>query len=152
MSFHTVGIALGSNLANPRKQIDDAIQFLKAISSNGYIVSSPIIQSDPLDCPEGSPPFLNTVAEIHWSGTPQELLRRLQAYEKQQGRPQIRARNAPRPIDLDILYIDDMISPDAHLTLPHPRAHERSFVIEPLKKIAPERAEWILANSRENRY
>jgi 2-amino-4-hydroxy-6-hydroxymethyldihydropteridine diphosphokinase len=151
MPFHTVGIALGSNLQNPQEQINKAIEFLSNLSSDGYILHAQPLQSDPVDCPPGSPPFLNTVAEIHWSSTPETLLASLQDYEMKQGRPPIRERNAPRPIDLDILYIDEMITIHPRLTLPHPRAHLRPFVMEPLYKIAPRRAEWILAIAKQNR-
>jgi 2-amino-4-hydroxy-6-hydroxymethyldihydropteridine diphosphokinase len=150
--YHTVGIALGSNIQDPEAQIQKAIDFLKSLSLDQHILYAPTIQSAPVDCPAGSPCFLNTVAEIHWVGTSEDLLSTLQNYEQQRGRPKQRERNAPRPIDLDILYIDEIISHDQNLILPHPRAHMRDFVIEPLRRIAPERAEWILAKAKENRY
>jgi 2-amino-4-hydroxy-6-hydroxymethyldihydropteridine diphosphokinase len=94
-----------------------------------------------VDCPPGSPLFLNAVVEIELDSEltpPRELLRRLQAFERGRGRPEERARNAPRPLDLDILYYGDLVVREPDLVIPPPRLTERRFVLEPLSHLRPE--------------
>jgi 2-amino-4-hydroxy-6-hydroxymethyldihydropteridine diphosphokinase len=132
-----VGIALGSNLGDRGAGLLAGFGLLKALDS-GVIVSG-IYESDPVDCPEGSPPFLNAVAEMEFGGDLCELLDRLQGMERKLGRAEVRERNAPRPLDLDILYADDLVLREERLILPHPRMAERTFVLQPLAEIAPGR-------------
>jgi len=95
-------------------------------------------RSSPVDCPPGSGEFLNAVAEMEFADGIFYLLERLQHYEKSRGREEARERNAPRSIDLDILYAADLEMASARLVLPHPRMAERLFVLEPLAELAPE--------------
>jgi 2-amino-4-hydroxy-6-hydroxymethyldihydropteridine diphosphokinase len=136
-----IGVALGANLGNRRKYLDDAVDFLQSISPlqalSSYYVSQPV------DCPPGSDYFYNAVAQIRYEGNLLELLDYFQRYEIIQGRalqPE-RKLNAPRPIDLDILYADGTLMAESRLTLPHPRLTERLFVLEPLAEIA---SDWAL--------
>ena len=136
-----VGIALGSNLGNCSAQLDAGIAFLRTLSVNQELRESPRIRTAPIDCPPGSGEFLNSVAEIDVdsaTNSPRQLLEQLQGFERQQGRADIRDVNAPRPLDLDIIYYGDQIVREPFLIIPHPRAHLRRFVLEPLSHIRPD--------------
>lgn len=134
-----VGIALGSNLGDSPAHLQAAREGLREIATAG----EPFLQasnhrSEPLHCPPGSPSFLNSVVEIAWEGTPSELLEITQALEKKLGRLPKTERNAPRVIDLDLLYFGNQTIATEALTLPHPRITERRFVLEPLAEIRPD--------------
>lgn len=131
------GIALGSNLGDRLENLRAARDLLTGIST-GPIISAPIYQTAPVGCPEGSPDFLNTVVEITFEGTPRELLSLTQSFQKQLGRVDSPIRNAPRVIDIDILYLGDAIFSDESLELPHPRLTQRRFVLQPLASIRPD--------------
>ena len=138
-----VGIALGSNLAsplgNPLSNIKAARDFLEKLTTDGTeLKQAHVYQSEPLDCPEDSPVFLNTVIELSYDGTPAELLQQTQAIERQMGRDVIREKNAPRIIDIDILYFGTTSHHEASLSLPHPEMTRRRFVLQPLADIRPE--------------
>lgn len=93
-----------------------------------------------MDCPPGSPDFINAAAAmVPIAGeTPETLLMQLQAIEKQFGRAPKSVHNEARPLDLDIISFGDEVRNTPELTIPHPRAHLRRFVLEPLAEIAPE--------------
>jgi 2-amino-4-hydroxy-6-hydroxymethyldihydropteridine diphosphokinase len=135
-----VFIALGSNLTSrfgdPRQNILRALEQLTALSSQPLAVSS-LWQTDPLECPPGSPLFVNAVAALlpHAEVTPMTLLHKLQNIENEFGRHRA-GRNAPRPIDLDILVFGRECLESEILTLPHPRAMQRQFVLQPMAEIA----------------
>jgi 2-amino-4-hydroxy-6-hydroxymethyldihydropteridine diphosphokinase len=132
------GIALGSNLGDSRQLLREAIAALRAIAvPGGKFLEAPVYRSAPLACPAGSPDFLNTVAELAWSGTPHGLLEKTRGIEQQLGRIRGAERNAPRSIDLDLLYCGELEIEDTDLTLPHPRIAERRFVLQPLADIRP---------------
>jgi len=138
-----VGIALGSNLDSPLgdrlSNIKLARDLLEKLTPDGTeLIQAHVYQSEPLDCPEDSPVFLNTVIELSYDGSPGELLRQTQAIERQLGRDVIREKNAPRIIDIDILYFGTDLYHDALLTLPHPEMTHRRFVLQPLADIRPE--------------
>ncbi len=132
-----IGVALGSNLGDRRKHLDDAVDFLQSISARLALSSYYI--SQPVNCPPGSDYFYNAVAEIEYPGGPEELLEQCQQFELRQGRatPAVRAQNSPRTIDLDLLYAGDIRRSDTRLTLPHPRLARRLFVLEPLAELSP---------------
>lgn len=139
-----VGIALGSNLGDSRAEIEAGFAFLRSLAVDGAIRESPMIETEPVDCPPGSPPFLNAVAEIQIDPaalSPAGLLQRLQRFEVERGRPRRHDRNAPRALDLDLIYYGDFIMRTPELILPHPRAASRGFVLRPLAYIRPD---WIL--------
>jgi 2-amino-4-hydroxy-6-hydroxymethyldihydropteridine diphosphokinase len=111
---------------------------LETIASGGFCKSS-LWQSTPVDCPPGSPPFINAavVFEAVAGETPESLLAKLQALEKEFGRRPKQILNEPRPLDLDLIAFGSEIRSTPRLTLPHPRAHLRRFVLEPLNEIVP---------------
>jgi 2-amino-4-hydroxy-6-hydroxymethyldihydropteridine diphosphokinase len=136
-----VGIALGSNLGDRAGELDAAIAFLRDLAGNGKVRESPRVETAPVDCPPGSPPFLNSVAEIEVDTvilTPLNLLAELQEYEIERGRSPIREINSPRPLDLDIIYYGIERFDQMGLVIPHPRAHLRRFVLEPLSHLRPD--------------
>ena len=134
------GIALGSNLDERLKCLRSAHDYLRSLHEDrGPFLSSRIFETEPLDCPAGSPRFLNAVIEIACTMPPLDLLARLQRIEELLGRPRIHGFHAPRTIDLDILYYDNLYFSLTELTLPHPRLHERPFVLCPLADICPDR-------------
>jgi len=136
-----VGIALGSNQGDRHAELNAGITFLRSFSFQGQLRESPRLETAPVDCPPGSPPFVNAVAEIKLDPAvipPRELLQRLQAFEQSRGRPQHRAVNAPRPLDLDVLYYGELIIQESDLVIPHPRIGQRRFVLEPLARLSPE--------------
>jgi 2-amino-4-hydroxy-6-hydroxymethyldihydropteridine diphosphokinase len=132
-------IALGSNLGNSRDTLLRAMDCLEALSAAPLLRSS-LWRSTPVDCPPGSPPFINAVAGlIPRSGvTPEGLLTTLQSLERRLGRLPKKSLNEPRPLDLDLIAWGDAVRSTPALTLPHPRAHRRRFVLQPLAEIAPE--------------
>jgi len=106
---------------------------------------SPVYETEPVDCAPGTPAYLNAVVEIEYDGDALGLLRALQQIEQREGRPAVHARNAPRTLDLDILYMGDIVLQTPELTLPHPRMAERRFVLQPLADIRPNLAELLAA-------
>jgi 2-amino-4-hydroxy-6-hydroxymethyldihydropteridine diphosphokinase len=132
-------VALGSNLGDSRKIILDAMVRLQNLSDEPILKSS-LWQTEPVDCPLGSPNFLNAVAGLtaRAGETPESLLKRLRDLEKQFGRAPKKVLNEPRPLDLDLIAFGNEIRNSPELILPHPRAHLRRFVLQPLKEIAPE--------------
>lgn len=132
-----VAIALGSNLGNRETHIATAIAELRQIASPGEpFLTASLHDTEPQNCPPDSPRFLNTAVDFHYPGIdPLELLQQTQAIEKKLGREPLPIRNAPRIIDVDILLFGDVILDHPDLQLPHPRLHERPFVLNPLKEI-----------------
>jgi 2-amino-4-hydroxy-6-hydroxymethyldihydropteridine diphosphokinase len=104
------------------------------------LLKSSLIETAPVDCPPGSPMFLNAVVGLapRATETPESLLAKLQALEKEFGRQQKKVLNEPRPLDLDLIAYRNETRTTAELTLPHPRAHLRKFVLQPLAEIAPD--------------
>ena len=133
------GIALGSNLGDRKANLIEAIRLLGEIAlQNEAFLKAPVYQTEPLHCPPDSPDFLNTVVEFGFNGTAAELLADTREIEKSMGRTTNPQRNAPRVIDVDILYLGDEQCNSPDLILPHPRLHERRFVLQPLADIRPE--------------
>jgi 2-amino-4-hydroxy-6-hydroxymethyldihydropteridine diphosphokinase len=131
-------IALGSNLGQRLAQLQAAVHLLQRLARPGEaLLRAPVYQTKPLRCPAGSPDFYNTVVELDYDGTPLELLAHTQAIESQLGRTRSAARNAPRTIDIDLLYFGSQTCDAAELVLPHPRLTQRRFVLQPLADIRP---------------
>mgnify|MGYP003799721551 CR=1 FL=1 len=101
---------------------------------------SSLWQTTPVDCPPGSPPFLNAVAMLAPldGEMPETLLDKLQALEQEFGRQPAMVRNEPRPLDLDLIAFAQETRATPRLVLPHPRAHRRRFVLAPLAEVAPD--------------
>ncbi|MGY0398813.1 MAG: 2-amino-4-hydroxy-6-hydroxymethyldihydropteridine diphosphokinase [Ostreibacterium sp.] len=123
-------IALGANLGNPIQQLDRAVLALGAKSGIIRIAMSKIYRSQPHG-PKDQPDYLNAVLEVRTILSPKTLLSVLHDIEDSQGRIR-QARWAARTIDLDLILFGDTIENSPSLTLPHPCAHEREFVIQPL--------------------
>lgn len=133
------GIALGSNLGDRLANLRAACDCLgKVVTPGEPVLTAPVYQTEPRFCPPGSPAFYNTVIEIHFSGTAAELLKITLAMEQQLGRILTNERNAPRVIDIDLLYLGDEILESNTLVLPHPRIAGRRFVLQPLADIRPD--------------
>jgi len=132
-----IGIALGANLGDRLSHLQSARNLLLELST-GPLVQAPVYQTEPLLCPAGSPDFYNTVVEISYEGSPLDLLEITQGIEKQLGRTEKVERNAPRVIDVDLLYFGDQVVDTEVLELPHPRLAQRRFVLHPLSTIRPE--------------
>jgi 2-amino-4-hydroxy-6-hydroxymethyldihydropteridine diphosphokinase len=132
-------VALGSNLGSSREIILAAITHVKAYTYNPILQSS-LWETTPVDCPPGSPPFLNAAVGLvpQKDETPESLLNKMQDLEKAFGRVPKRVHNEPRPLDLDLIAFGNETRNSAELILPHPRAHLRRFVLQPLSEIAPE--------------
>lgn len=136
---HRVGIALGSNLGNRLTHLREARDLLRdLVEPESLYLQAPVYQSEPVDCSDTSPDFFNTVVEIDYIGSPHELLMKTQGIEFHLGRESVHEVNAPRIIDLDILYFGDTIMGEDILNIPHPRMVERRFVLEPLCEIRPD--------------
>ena len=131
------GIALGSNLGDRHALLDSAVASLRLLHEHGSFLTSSYYETDPHDCPQDSPAFLNAVVELDTSLSPLILLKKLQELEAQAGRAKVRAFHAPRSLDLDILYWGDLSLLTGELQLPHPRIRERLFVLQPLAEIRP---------------
>lgn len=131
-------IALGSNVGDSPSILRRAMDQLALLSRKPLLRSS-LWQTTPVDCPPGSPTFVNAVIalfplpeENSWS-----LLTKMLLMEREFGRRQKVVHNEPRRLDLDMISYGDEISSRPELILPHPRAHERRFVLQPLNEIAP---------------
>jgi 2-amino-4-hydroxy-6-hydroxymethyldihydropteridine diphosphokinase len=132
-------VAIGSNLGNSRKIVSDALARLQKLSDKPILKSS-LWQTSPVHCPPGSPNFVNAVAGLvpKEGETPESFLKKLRGLEKEFGRAPKKIQNEPRPLDLDLISFGSETRDTPDLTLPHPRAHLRKFVLAPLNEIAPE--------------
>ncbi|MES2606289.1 MAG: 2-amino-4-hydroxy-6-hydroxymethyldihydropteridine diphosphokinase [Pseudomonadota bacterium] len=139
-------VALGANIPHGDEQPEDTLRRAMAalipLSQQLPILSS-IYESDPKDCPPGSPVYLNAVVAIlPRDEDPLALLHKLQAIEQKFGRARSGIVNESRTLDLDLLAFDGVEMDTPELTLPHPRAHERRFVLQPWLEIAG--IDWLL--------
>ncbi len=132
-------IALGSNLGDSRRIILAAMARLQNFSDQPILKSS-LWQTTPVNCPPNSPLFVNAVVGFapQKNQTPESLLQKLRALEKEFGRMSKKVLNEPRPLDLDLIVFGTEMRNSPGLILPHPRAHLRRFVLQPLSEIAPD--------------
>ncbi|MFY9138168.1 2-amino-4-hydroxy-6-hydroxymethyldihydropteridine diphosphokinase [Zwartia sp.] len=128
-------IGLGANLGDARETIERALKALGETRGIQSLIVAPLYGSDPVDAQ--GPTFVNTVAQIHTTLAPLALLDALQAIEQAHGRERP-FRNAPRTLDLDLLLYEGVEMETPRLTLPHPRMHERAFVLRPLSELTPD--------------
>lgn len=127
-------VALGANLGDLRQTLEAALADLSAWPGIRVLAVSSAWHSAPVGC-EG-PDYLNAVAQVETSLPPLALLDALQAIEQRHGRERPFV-NAPRTLDLDLLLYDDQQLATSRLTVPHPRLHQRAFVVLPLLELAP---------------
>jgi 2-amino-4-hydroxy-6-hydroxymethyldihydropteridine diphosphokinase len=127
-------VALGANIGSPQEQLDIAISLLK--ESTDVIAVSTYLKTKPVGGPE-QPDYLNAVCILESELPALELLSLLHGIEKSLGRERIE-RWGPRTIDLDLIQYGSLLSSADELSLPHPRAHERRFVLEPWAQIEPD--------------
>ncbi len=136
-AFHsTAYVGLGSNLEQPILQIKRALQELDEIPETELIRVSSFYQTAPVGLLD-QPLFINAVAEIATTLAPQALLAHLMAIEAAHARARL-LKNGPRTLDLDILIFNEWRINEVNLITPHPRMHERAFVLIPLLEIAPD--------------
>ena len=143
MSLRDVGaqptlvyVGLGANLGEREAALRQALAALGQYPGIRVLRVSPLYGSAPVDA--GGPDYLNAVAEVATTLTPEALLQALQAIEQSAGRERP-YRNAPRTLDLDILWFGDQVIGTPALTVPHPRMAERAFVLRPLADLVPGR-------------
>lgn len=133
--WHIAYIALGSNLGDKNKNLKDAIDTIDKLPGNIVKKVSSMYETKPVGYLEQDN-FLNCVIEVKTLYSPKKLLEQLLNIEKILKRERI-IKWGPRTIDLDIIFYDDMIISSEELIVPHPRMHERLFVLKPLNDIAP---------------
>lgn len=129
-------IALGSNLAEPTQQVKRAITVLSQTPEITLLQASSLYQTDPVGY-DNQPDFINAVIKVSTTLEAPDLMRTLLRIEQEFGRERP-FPNAPRVLDLDLLAYDQLALNTSLLTLPHPRMHERAFVLLPLAEIAPD--------------
>jgi 2-amino-4-hydroxy-6-hydroxymethyldihydropteridine diphosphokinase len=139
----TAYIALGTNLGDRLATLRDAVRRLRALGRIAAVSS--LYETEPVGYRE-QPPFLNAVVALETTFAPQALMAALLGIERELGRTRS-FPNAPRTIDLDLLLVDDLVIDTPELTLPHPRLHERAFVLIPLAEIAPDITHPILCQT-----
>ncbi|MGQ0546607.1 MAG: 2-amino-4-hydroxy-6-hydroxymethyldihydropteridine diphosphokinase [Betaproteobacteria bacterium] len=132
MSLAYVGV--GSNLRDPQRQVAQALAELDAIPATRVLDCSSLYRSAPVGH-AAQPDFINAVAALETALDPETLLGELQAIEARHGRSRS-FPDAPRTLDLDLLLYGEGAHRSARLTIPHPRMHERAFVLKPLVEIA----------------
>ena len=133
-----IGIALGSNLGDRLANLRAARKAIVDLVADKSVLASRVYETAPVDCEPGAGKFLNVVLEIDYGGDPTELLEKLTRIEESLGRDRNHARNVSRRIDIDLLYADELVIDNERLQLPHPRMHQRRFVLQPLADIRPD--------------
>ncbi len=128
-------IGIGANLGDAQANVLDAVRRLALLDGTMVVETSGLYRTAPID--SSGPDYVNAVACIDTSFDPHELLAALQDIELAHGRERP-YRNAPRTLDLDLLLYGDQIIDSESLSVPHPRMHERAFVLAPLAEVAPD--------------
>jgi len=135
MTAERVFVGLGANLGDPRATLARAVKEMAELPRTRLVAVSPWYRSAPMDAQ--GPDFINAVVELRTALTPRELLLALQSIEQAHGRERP-YHHAPRTLDLDLLLYGQRIIRDPDLVVPHPRLHERAFVLRPLADLAPD--------------
>lgn len=130
-------LALGSNLGRRFQTLQGAVDALFDAPGLTFVAVSPVYETDPVGGPEGQRTYLNAVVLAETTLSPATLLERAQSTEAAFGRVR-EERWGPRTLDIDLIMVGDTVSDDPELTLPHPLAHERAFVLLPWSRIDPE--------------
>ena len=129
-------IGLGSNLDDPVRRVRQALQELGGLARTQLLASSSLYRTAPVGKLD-QPDFINAVAMLDTALSPRELLQELLALEARHGRVRSE-RNGPRTLDLDLLLLGDLVLHEPGLEVPHPRMHERAFVLLPLVQVSPD--------------
>ena len=129
-------VGLGANLGDREQTLREAVDALAAEDGIELVAVSTLRETDPVGVGE-QPRFLNGAVALDTTLSARELLDRLLAAEQRFGRVRITGEHGPRTLDLDLLLHGDEVIDEPGLTLPHPRLHERRFVLEPLAELAP---------------
>ena len=131
-------VGLGSNLAHPRRRLAGALRTMARLPGTRLLAVSPNYASAPVGATQPQPDYVNAVALLRTRLRAGDLLRHLHGIERAHGRERVTGdRNAPRTLDLDLLLFGRLRMATRHLALPHPRMHERAFVLKPLADLAP---------------
>jgi 2-amino-4-hydroxy-6-hydroxymethyldihydropteridine diphosphokinase len=125
-------LGLGSNLGDRWTQLREAVAAIPDL-----VAVSPVYETDPVGGPPGQPPYLNLVVELATERSPRELLEVARRLEEGAGRVRVE-HHGPRTLDVDVLLVGDLAVVEPDLVVPHPRMHERRFVLAPLADLAPE--------------
>jgi 2-amino-4-hydroxy-6-hydroxymethyldihydropteridine diphosphokinase len=134
----TVYLGIGSNTGDRQANFDKALGLLKEHEDIDFLAMSSVIETEAVGGPPQDP-YLNAAIKIKTDLMPLDLLSQLKMIERRLGRVKSDQANAPRPMDLDILFYDDVVIVDGkNLCIPHPRLAERFFVLKPLSEIAPD--------------
>jgi 2-amino-4-hydroxy-6-hydroxymethyldihydropteridine diphosphokinase len=137
LAWRPAYVALGSNLADPARQVEAAFAALAQVPETRLVARSGLWRSRPLG-PQDQPDFVNAAAGLLTTTEPRALLASLQAIERRLGKSAPAVRWGPRVIDLDLLVFGDLCISQGGLVLPHPGLHQRNFVLYPLAEIAAE--------------
>lgn len=129
-------VGLGANLGEPEAQVRRAIAALRGLPRTRLVATSSLYRSAPVGVGE-QPDFINAVAKVETTLSARELLDELLAMEARFGRERP-SPGAPRTLDLDLLLYGDQVIAEPGLAVPHPRMHERAFVLAPLAEVAPD--------------
>lgn len=132
-------VSLGSNIGDRAAHLKRAVEFLSNLPETKFVKASGIIETEPVDVPEefSGMKFLNQAAVFETNLSPHEFSDRMHAIEDDMGRVRL-VRNGPRTIDIDLIDFGGVKMDDPELTLPHPRAKERDFVLVPLAELGVE--------------
>ena len=131
-------LAIGSNLGERLNNLQGAVNSLADTPEVWVTAVSPVYETAPLDAPDGSRDFLNAVVLADTTLSARTLLERALAVEDAYGRERTTERHAPRTLDVDLIVVGDRRANDADLVLPHPKAHERAFVLAPWNDVEPD--------------
>src|SRR6266513_882513 len=132
-------VGLGSNRGDRLGNLRAAPAAIVQLSNVSFpILSSPLYETEPVDCETGAGKFLNAVVEFEYQGDPATLLEQLIRIEEALGRKRDHPKNVSRIIDIDLLYYGDQAIDIGRLQLPHPRIGSRKFVLQPLADIRPD--------------
>ncbi len=132
----SIALSVGGNVGNVKNNIIKGIDMLKEEGIYNIKLSS-FYNTKPIDCPKGSPDFINAAIIADTTLSPQKLLTKLKEIESLLGREKVYEKNSPRPLDIDIILYDDLILDEETISIPHKEAIKRKFVLEPLAEIAP---------------
>ena len=132
-------VSLGTNIEPRERRLADARAAIAAIPGTRLVKASTIRETEPVDVPEEfrDKRFLNQIVVCETTLEAHDFLRKMQSIETAQGRVRGSVRNVPRTIDLDLIAFGGLVLNEPELTLPHPRARARAFVLEPLAEVLP---------------